>query len=88
MEDRFLKIEDEKQAKKATKEKNPTYFLYKKIEENGDLSLIGSFNTEIDLRLEYAKSLDKDIPEEQLVGFKGRFLEFSVKETKRRIVVK
>lgn len=70
--------------------KNPSFFLYKRYDgvENDDLSPKGSFETEIALRNAYAEALDEGTLKEQLVAFKGRFLEFEVKETKRRITVR
>lgn len=79
---------------KETKEKKPRgvavknamFFLYKK--DVGNLSLIDSFRTEVDIRYAYEKALDEGIPEEELIGIKGRYLEFEVKEKKRRITVR
>lgn len=77
----------QKKPRKVTV-KNARFFLYKRYDDNEDLSPMDSFEAEIDLRIAYAKALDEDIPENLLVGFKGRFLEFKVTEKKRKVAVK
>jgi len=85
---------EERKAKRIEKEKkvamprvkNASFFLFR--EQNGSLSPLGAFETLPDVRFAYESLLDEDIPENQLKGFKGRFLKFEVKETKRRIMVR
>jgi len=68
--------------------KNPLFFLFKKISENGDLSPIGSYETEGGLCTHIENALNEGISQNDLRCFKGRPLELEVKETKRRIKVK
>lgn len=67
--------------------KNPSFFLFKRISENGDLSPIGSYQTEPEIREAYENTLDGGILQKEIRGFKGRVLKFEVKETKRKVRV-
>jgi len=68
--------------------KNPSFFLFKKISENGDLSPIGFYETESEVHEAYERTLDAGTPQDGIRGFKGRVLDFEVTETKRRITVR
>lgn len=78
---------DQKKPRKVTV-KNASFFLYEEDKESKKLTPMGAYQTETEICNAHGSALDGDIPEEQLVGFKGRFLKFEVRETKRRIAVK
>lgn len=92
---RFEVDETEVPTKAKTKEKKPrgvavrdaSFFLFK-ILDSENLSPIGSYGTESEVREAYENTLDGGILEEDIRGFKGRVLKFEVKETKRRITVR
>lgn len=85
--------EKDPSAKAETKEKKPrkpavknaSFFLYKI--EVGNLSLIDTFGTKAEIRQAYGEALDSGLSEAELVGFKGRYLDFTVTEKKRRVTV-
>lgn len=91
----MAKVPDSSFPEKEVKEKKPRrvtvknakFYLYK-IVDNGNLSSIASSDTELDIIIAYEHALDKGIPEERLVGYKGRLLDFAVKHTKRLIRVR
>lgn len=77
----------EKKSRRITV-KNASFFLYKKDNTDGSLFQIGSYQMEVDIRGAYEKALDEGILEKDIVGFKGRPLEFTVTEKKRKIAVR
>lgn len=60
--------------------KDASFFLFKRISEDGDLSPIGSYQTEPEIRGAYKNALDRGVSQEDIRGFKGRVLEFKVED--------